>query len=211
MVGRIASCASCAFFCFFLKYLGDSGTYSSPKSSPAVVRKLSIACGATYVPSVRMYVIKPSPVPAPSYSRCAADIVLDAPKPSCLFASCCIVDVVNGGPLVRLASLCFTSTTRSVSHSRTRLAYASASSFEAMVNFPSLAPSTCVKAASNVEPSFELKLAFTVQYGSLTKASTSSSLSHTNRSATLCTRPADRLTLDGNLRHSSPESVNPNR
>ena len=80
-----------------------------------------------------------------------------------------------------------------------------------MVNFASLFPSTCVNAASNADPSLVANDAFTVQYGSLTNDSTSSSRSLTNRSATLCTRPADRLTLDGNFRHNNPESVNPNK
>ena len=158
-----------------------------------------------------MYVINPSPVPAPSYKRCAADIVRDAPKPSCLLASCCSVDVVNGGPDVRFASLCFISTTRSVSHSRTRLAYSSACAADAMVNLPNFTPSTFTSAASNVAPSFVTTSALTVQYGSLMNASTSSSRSHTKRNATLCTRPADKLTLDGNFLHNNPDNVNPNK
>ena len=41
----------------------------------------------------------------PSYRRCAIVIVLRAPKPSLRAASCCSVEVVNGGAGLRLRSL----------------------------------------------------------------------------------------------------------
>ena len=48
----------------------------------------------------------------PSYRRWATDIVLRAPKPSLRAASCCSVDVVNGGAGERLRSFCSTFVTR---------------------------------------------------------------------------------------------------
>ena len=48
-----------------------------------------------------------------------------------------------------------------------------------------------------------------VQYSSVLKASISASRSHTSRSATDCTRPAERA--PGSLRHSTGESVKPTR
>ena len=50
--------------------------------------------------SVRIYEIRPTVSPPsvmPSYSFCAVRMVRVAPNPSLRDASCCIVDVVNGG------------------------------------------------------------------------------------------------------------------
>jgi hypothetical protein len=47
----------------------------------------------------------PSPKSTPSYSCCARRIVRCAPKPSLRAASCCSVEVVNGGAGLRLRCL----------------------------------------------------------------------------------------------------------
>ena len=55
-----------------------------------------------------MYVMRPtapSPKSTPSYSCCARRIVRCAPKPSLRAASCCSVEVVNGGAGLRLRCL----------------------------------------------------------------------------------------------------------
>ncbi len=69
-----------------------------------------------FTESVRMYVISPTvPSPGmsmPSYNRCASVIVLRALNPSLRAASCCSVDVVNGGAGERLRSFFSTFVTR---------------------------------------------------------------------------------------------------
>ena len=63
-----------------------------------------------------MYVISPTdPSPGseiPSYRRCASVIVFRAEKPSFRAASCCSVEVVNGGAGDRFRSFRWTSRTR---------------------------------------------------------------------------------------------------
>lgn len=162
LVGRIVSCVFCVFFCFFLKYLGDLGMYLLLKSLLVVVCKFLIVCGVMYVLFVCMYVIKFLFVFAFLYSCCVVDIVFDVLKLSCLFVFCCIVDVVNGGLFVCLVLLCFIFIICSVLYFRTRLAYVSVSSFEAMVNFLSLVLLMCVKVVLNVELFFEFKFVFIV-------------------------------------------------
>ena len=58
------------------------------------------------MPSVRMYVIRPA-----SYKRCATDMVWRAPKPNLRLASCCNVEVMNGGDGLRLAGFASTNCT----------------------------------------------------------------------------------------------------
>ena len=75
-----------------------------------------MASSATRTESVRMYVMSPTwPSPGtsmPSYSRWAICIVLLAENPSLRAASCCNVEVVNGGAGVRLIWRWRTSSTR---------------------------------------------------------------------------------------------------
>ena len=188
------------------------------------------ASGETCSPSVRMYVIRPSPQPRPSYRDCAADMVRPAPNPSFEDASCCMVLVVNGGFGLRATSFSVTSWTTKPGPSfasSISAAHASASSLVPGSIFPSLAPRTCVRSAANASAasvaarlffpgpfSFSFRrvsLARTLQYSSFRNFSISNSRSHTSLSATLCTRPALSLCALGILRHSTPESENPNR
>ncbi len=68
-----------------------------------------------FTESVRMYEMRPtvpsSPIATPSYSFCATCMVLQVVKPSLREASCCRVEVVNGGAGRRLRSLLATSVT----------------------------------------------------------------------------------------------------
>jgi len=61
------------------------------------------------------------PVVDPSYSACAADMVLDAPKPSRFAASCCSVEVMKGAAGWRCCSLVCTSDTCSVIKEKKRV------------------------------------------------------------------------------------------
>ena len=168
-----------------------------------------------------MYVMSPSPHPRPSYKHCAANIVLPAPKPSFEEASCCIVDVVNGGLGLRETSFSETSDTTKPSFSfaaSTAIAAASASSLHPGSIFPSLTPCTCVSSATKFsvfgEPSPAVPLVkshFTLQYSSFENFSMSNSLSQISLNATLCTRPALSRWADGIFRHSTPDSPNPKR
>ena len=165
-----------------------------------------------------MYVMSPSPQFLPSYSDCAADIVRDAPNPSRLDASCCIVEVVNGGLARRETSRSVTSwTNRPAPFAAASIsaAAASASALDPGSIFPSLVPEMCVNAPSNdgvaLAPDAALRPARTSQYSSRTNRSMSNSRSHTRRSAALCTRPALSRSREGIFRHSTPESVNPKR
>ena len=175
-----------------------------------------------------MYVIRPSPQPRPSYRDCAADMVRPAPNPSFEDASCCMVLVVNGGFGLRATSFSVTSWTTNPGPSfasSISAAHASASILVPGSIFPSLKPCTCVSSAAKKSAigsvaafsfsfsfsSRRVSLARTLQYSSFRNFSISNSRSHTSLSATLCTRPALSLCALGILRHSTPESENPNR
>ena len=221
-MGRIASCASCAFFCFFRYALGAAGTCAGPNSARAAALISATASGETCSPSVRMYVIRPSPQPRPSYRACAADMVRPAPKPSFEDASCCMVLVVNGGFGARATSFSVTSRTTSPGASfasSISAAHASASRLVPGSIFPSLDPNACVNSAAKTSSerdapsaaSSRASAARTLQYSSLRNFSISNSRSHTSLSATLCTLPALSLCALGILRHSTPDSEKPNR
>ena len=166
-----------------------------------------------------MYVIKPSPQPRPSYSACAADMVRPAPNPSLELASCCIVDVVNGGLGLRAISFSETSATENPPPSfaeSTSSAAVSASAKHARSIFPSFVPCTCVSSATNKSPeSPELpglrRSHAMVQNSCFVNFSISNSRSQINRSATLCTLPALSRCALGIFRQSTPESENPKR
>mmetsp|Transcript_3980 Transcript_3980/g.9561 ORF Transcript_3980/g.9561 Transcript_3980/m.9561 type:complete len:448 (-) Transcript_3980:615-1958(-) len=217
-VGRMASCASCAFFCTFLKILGMLGTYAAPNSSSATWRISVTAPGLMCSPSVRMYVMRPSPHPLPSYRLCAADIARLLPKPSCLDASCCRVEVVKGGLGLRFTSFSDTPCTTSVCtvaacNNAPAASEAAARLFRS--NWLIFFPATCVSFPTNaltaeLVPS-GMRPADTVQNSFLLNISMAISRSHTSRSATLCTRPALSDVLLGSLRHSTPDRLNPNR
>ena len=129
-------------------------------------------------------------------------------KPSVREASCCSVAVVKGGAgLRRSSSLSTVPTVKRAA--RMRAAAASAIDPLSSASRSSSAPSISISAAVNVPPPSAMTPASTVQYSRGTKASISASRSHTRRSATDCTRPADRL--PGSLRHSTGERWNPTR
>ena len=134
---------------------------------------------------------------------------LDAPKPKRFDASCCIVDVVNGGPADRFVSfsvICFTD------HARVflmRCTISAAFSSLSIVNFEIFFPSKLSNFASNALLFSPPKVASTDQYGFGTNASTSVSLSTTNLNAADWTLPADKLVAFGNFLQSTPLNVNP--
>src|SRR5205823_3112027 len=68
-------------------------------------------------------------------------------------------------------------------------------------------PSAPTRRASKLSPRGVVSVATSDQYSRGTNFSISSSRSQTSRSATDCTRPAERA--PGNLRHSTGESVKP--
>jgi hypothetical protein len=70
-------------------------------------------------------------------------------------------------------------------------------------------PSAPTRRASKLSPRGVASVATSDQYSRATNFSISSSRSQTSRSATDCTRPADRA--PGSLRQSTGESVNPTR
>ena len=107
-VGRIASWASCAPSCC-LPSTGFTAAYSEPYSSLINVDASALAVSDKRTESVRIYVINPTvpflpPRLIPSYNCWAAIIVLRVLKFNCVFAACCIVEVVNGGCGLRLRS-----------------------------------------------------------------------------------------------------------
>ncbi len=111
-VGRIASWASCAPSCC-LPCTGLVAAYSAPYSSWINVEASALAISEIRVESVRIYVINPTlpslpPKLIPSYNCCAAIIVLRVRKFNCVFAVCCIVDVVKAGCGLRLRSFAST-------------------------------------------------------------------------------------------------------
>ena len=146
----------------------------------------------------------------PSYSFCATCMVRRVVKPSLREASCCRVEVVNGGAGRRLRSLLATSVTCSAPCAAAviRLRASSAVSPSVTVNcsnfFPSSFVSLALKACDGCASSASM-----VQYSRATKASISSSRSTIMRSAGDCTRPADRPRCT--LRQSTGDRLKPTR
>ncbi len=129
-------------------------------------------------------------------------------KPSLRLASCCRVEVVKGGGGLRLAGLASTVATVNAALSSACL-NASASAPEPMSRRWIFWPSAPTRRASKVSPRGVASVATSDQYSRATNFSISSSRSQTRRSATDCTRPAERA--PGSLRHSTGESVKPTR
>ncbi len=129
-------------------------------------------------------------------------------KPSLREASCCMVEVVKGGGGLRRAGLASTLATWKVAFSRSRVK-ASASAPEPMSRRWIFWPSAPVRRASKVSLRGVASVAAIDQYSRVTNFSISSSRSQTSRSATDCTRPAERA--PGSLRQSTGESVKPTR
>ena len=129
-------------------------------------------------------------------------------KPSLRLASCCKVEVVNGGGGLRLAGLASMLATVKAAVSSACL-NASASAPVPMSRRCTLRPSAPTSRASNSSPRGVARVAISDQYSRGTNFSISSSRSQTSRSATDCTRPAERA--PGSLRHSTGERVKPTR
>mmetsp|Transcript_2612 Transcript_2612/g.9470 ORF Transcript_2612/g.9470 Transcript_2612/m.9470 type:complete len:306 (-) Transcript_2612:296-1213(-) len=170
------------------------------------------AAAAMKHPSVRMYVMRPLVVPptrTPSYRSCASFIVALALSPSFVDAACCIVDVTKGAAGVRRTRFVLRLRKNSALRSSSAT-YSCAVVASGMLNFSSFSPRTCVRSALKVAPArSEATCASIVQYSCAQNSSISRSRSHTMRSATDCTLPAEapRATL----RQSSGESLNPTR
>ncbi len=130
-----------------------------------------------------------------------------AEKPSLRDASCCRVEVVKGGAGVRRAGFFSTEATLKVADSTAaRAAWATASAPRS--NFVSRLPSCLTRRArKGSEPA--VTSASMVQYSWVLNRSISSSRSTMMRSATDCTRPAERA--PGSLRQSTGERVKPTR
>ena len=124
-------------------------------------------------------------------------MVLREENPSFRAASCCTVEVVNGGDGVRLTSRSRTSRTRyDASRSRSTCCCASASADRIRPRLSgdaaSLSSPICTSRAGNADSSpFGARRASTVQYSFGSNARISRSRSTISRSATDCTRPAD--------------------
>src|SRR5689334_14244658 len=124
-------------------------------------------------------------------------------KPSLREASCCRVEVVNGGGGERRAGFFSTALTLKVAAlTASRAAKAAVSSPRS--NLASRLPWWVTSRATNGSAPEETS-ASTVQYSWVRNASISSSRSTTRRSATDWTRPAERE--PGSLRHSTGERV----
>src|SRR3954451_6224249 len=134
-------------------------------------------------------------------------IVWLAEKPSLRAASCCNVEVVNGGGGLREKGLVSTEDTEKRPASTTALA-ASASPLLPIVSRSIFLPSSCARRAVNCWPSAS-NVAVTDQYSCALNSSISRSRSTIRRKATDCTRPADFA--PGSLRHRIGESVKPTR
>ena len=133
------------------------------------------------------------------------------PKPSLRDASCCIVAVVNAG-LGRRRTVERATEATVKAASRIRRTAASAPARVSNRDPASGASSRRTGRAGSApppEPAATSACASTVQYARGANASISASRSHTSRSATDCTRPAERQ--PGTLRHSTGESPNPTR
>ena len=92
--GRMASCASCAPL--DLVWYWRDLWYLSPYSSTIAALAVFMASALRLTESVRIYVICPL-----SYKDCARRIVLETEKCNLRTASCCKVEVVNGGAGLR--------------------------------------------------------------------------------------------------------------
>ena len=135
-------------------------------------------------------------------------MVREAEKPSREEAACCSVEVVKGGPGLRLVGFASTDMALKLAPSSIAL-MSSACSWLLMSSFWSFVPSKAVRRASKPSLRGVLSSAATSQYSSRTKRSISASRSQTSRSATDWTRPAERA--PGSLRHSTGDSVKPTR
>ena len=131
-----------------------------------------------------------------------------AEKPSREEAACCRVDVVKGGPGLRLVGLASTERARKVAPSSIALMSEACASF-LMSSFWSRLPSKPVRRASKLSVRGVSSVAAICQYSSRTKRSISASRSQTSLSATDWTRPAERA--PGSLRHSTGDRVKPTR
>ncbi len=128
-------------------------------------------------------------------------------KPSLREASCCRVEVVKGGGGERRAGFFSTAATVKLA-ALTASRAANAEVSLARSNLVRRLPSCLVNRARKGSPPAETS-ASTVQYSWVRNFSISISRSTTSRSATDCTRPAERE--PGSLRHSTGESVKPTR
>jgi len=137
-------------------------------------------------------------------------MVLRVVKPSLREASCCRVEVVNGGAGRRLRSLLATSVTCSEPAAACwmRRRASSAVSPSVMVNCSNFLPSSFTSFAVNGCEACASSAAM-VQYSRALNASISSSRSTIMRNAGDCTRPADRP--GWTLRHSTGERLKPTR
>ncbi len=137
-------------------------------------------------------------------------MVFCALKPSLREASCCSVEVVNGGAGLRRR--CLRSTARTVSSPRAAFSSVLTASRAALslvkLNCSTLAPRYSTSFAGNF-CSECMSSASMVQYSCGWKAAISSSRSQIMRSAGLCTRPADRL--GRTFFHRSGERLKPTR
>src|SRR5665213_3676288 len=130
-----------------------------------------------------------------------------AEKPSLRDASCCKVEVVKGGGGERRAGFFSTAATvKAAALTASRAAKADASLPRS--NFESRLLSCLTRRATKGSAPDETS-ASTVQYSWVRNASISSSRSTTSRSATDCTRPAERE--PGSLRHRTGDRVKPTR
>ena len=131
-----------------------------------------------------------------------------AEKPSLRDASCCSVEVVKGGCGLRAtALLSIDATVKSAPSIAATARLAAASSPRSI--FSSFCPSSRWSRAVKASPEAERRATSTLQYSSGRKTSISASRSQIRRSATDCTRPADRL--PGSLRQSTGDRVKPTR
>ena len=146
-----------------------------------------------FVPSVLIYVIKPTVSPSisiPWYNLCAICIVLDAPNPNLLDEVCCKVEVVNGPDGFRvyvlevisliLYFLFFINSTPELT-----------STLFLNENFSIFFPSSWLIFVFIIKLSFVKKFTFSVQNSLGWNTSISCSLSVSNLSATDWTLPAD--------------------
>ncbi len=142
--------------------------------------------------SVRIYVICPA-----SYSFWAIIMVCDTEKPSLRPASCWRVDVVKGGAgdFFRGLTLMSPTVNEAPAHfSRNSLANASSGR-------------RCESSASRLIPPGSMKRAVTRKYGSDLNELISFSRSTIRRTATDCTRPADKAGLI--FFHNTGDTSNP--
>ena len=116
--------------------------------------------------------------------------------------------MVNGAAGLRRTAFFSTETTLKAPPSMAAL-MACAEAASLMSSRSSLLPAMAASRAVNVSPLGVASRASIDQYSWVLKASISASRSQTRRSATDCTRPAERA--PGSLRHSTGESVKPTR